>query len=283
MTTGLMFQQYFNRATQGRSVVDGLNLSAPFHVPEAMQTHTSRIRLCTALRIRSVSTHFSPAAIKFLRGLERNNDREWFDARKPVYERALKAPMLAIVDEVNQALGAFAPEFVRPPQKCVMRIYRDIRFSKDKKPYKTNVAAWWARHGLEKTSGGGFYFDMSPSGVRIAAGCYMPEKDQLLAIRRMLLDRHEEYRAIVGSRRMKASMPEFDGLKMTRGPKGFSLDHPAADLVLQRQWGVGSTLPAETALGPSIVKEIVQRFKLAAPLVALLNDPLLGKPKKPLF
>ena len=230
-----------------------------------------------------MSTHFSQAGIKFLRGLERNNERDWFDARKPVYERELKAPMLAIIDEVNHEFQKFAPEFVRPPQKCMMRIYRDIRFSKDKKPYKTNVAAWWARHGLEKTSGGGFYFELRPTGVTFAAGCYMPEKEQLLAIRRMLLERHEEYRTFIGSRRVKAKLQAFDGLKMSRGPKGFPADHPAMDLILQRQWGISATLPVELATSPNLVKEIVQHFKLAAPLVTLLNEPLLGKMRKPLF
>jgi uncharacterized protein (TIGR02453 family) len=227
--------------------------------------------------------HFAPAAVDFLRGLEKHNDREWFEKRRHIYEQELKAPMLAIAAELNEALAGFAPDHVRPPQKCVMRIYRDIRFSKDKKPYKTNVAAWWSRHGLEKTSGGGFYFEMSPAGVRAAAGVYMPEKEQLLAIRRMMLVRHQEYRALLNTKKMKALMEPFDGMKMTRGPKGFPAEHPALDLILQRQWGVVSSLPLETALGPGLVKEIARRFKLAAPLVALLNEPLLGKPKKPLF
>jgi uncharacterized protein (TIGR02453 family) len=230
-----------------------------------------------------MATHFSAAALQFLRDLARHNDRDWFEPRKPVYERELKAPMLALLDEINHRMLDFAPEHVRPPQKLMMRLYRDIRFSKNKQPYKTNVAAWWARQGLEKTSGGGFYFQITATEVMVAAGVYMPEKEQLLAIRRMLLDRHEEYRALIGSRRMKSLMQPIDAMKMTRGPRGFPAEHPALDLILQRQWGVSSTLPAETALAPTLGAEIVKRFKLAAPLVALLNEPLIGKPKKPLF
>src|SRR6202041_3599310 len=119
--------------------------------------------------------HFSEDALKFLRGLKRHNDREWFAERKAVYERELKAPMLALIGEVNEAMAEFAPMHVRPPQKIMMRIYRDIRFSKNKQPYKTHVSAWWVRDGLEKTSGGGFYFHVSPEEVVIAAGAYMPE------------------------------------------------------------------------------------------------------------
>jgi uncharacterized protein (TIGR02453 family) len=227
--------------------------------------------------------HFSQTALKFLTGLKKNNDRTWFDARKSTYETELKAPTLAIIEEINHALAPFAPEFIRPPQKIMMRIYRDIRFSKNKQPYKTHVSAWWARQGLEKTSGAGFYFHFGPDELRIAAGCYMPEKDQLLAIRRMLLERHEELRHFMSKRYLKDKMTPFDGLKMSRGPKGFPPDHPAMYLILCRQWGISTGLPASAALGPTLIKEIVSRFKLAAPMVQLLNEPLAGKPKKPLF
>ncbi len=230
-----------------------------------------------------MGAHFSEAGLKFLRGLAKHNDREWFEPRKAIYEQELKAPMLAIVDEVNHALAEFAPEHVRPPQKCMMRIYRDIRFSKDKKPYKTRVAAWWARQGLEKTSGGGFYFHVSGTEVTIAAGCYMPEKEQLLAIRRMLLERHEEFRALMAVRKLKTLMQPIDAMAMTRGPKGFPTEHPALDLVMQRQWGVSSSLPVETAVGAGLVKAIVERFRVAAPLVALLNQPLTIRSRKPMF
>ena len=184
-----------------------------------------------------MEAHFTEAAVKFLRGLNRHNDRVWFDARKDVYEAELKAPMLAVIEEVNAALAGFAPEHVRPPQKCMMRIYRDIRFSKNKLPYKTNLAAWWARQGLEKTSGGGFYFQFSPDEVLVAGGAYMPEKDQVLAIRRYLLDHHEQYRKLMS---------------------------------------VAAKLPLEAALGPGLVKAIVHRMEVAEPLVAFLNAPLVA-------
>jgi uncharacterized protein (TIGR02453 family) len=207
----------------------------------------------------------------------------WFEARKPVYEAEVKAPLLALAEEINAGFASFAPEHVRPPQKAVMRIYRDIRFSKDKQPYKTHVAAWWARAGLEKTSGGGFYFEFGPERVMIAAGVYMPEKDQLLAIRRHFVEHHAVYRKLVANKKLRALMQEFDGLKMSRGPKGFDPAHPAMDLILQRQWGVSASLPAEAGLSPSLLKDVLDRFKAAAPLVAFLNEPLLGKPKQPLF
>ncbi|SNS33918.1 TIGR02453 family protein [Granulicella rosea] len=230
-----------------------------------------------------MSVHLSKAALAFLKGLKKNNDRVWFDERKPVYEKELKAPMLALAEEINAGLAKFAPDYVRPPQKAVMRIYRDIRFSKNKQPYKTHVSAWWTRQGLEKTSGGGFYLEIGERGVMIAAGVYMPEKEQLLAIRRHLLDHHERLRKIMNAKKLREAMTPIDPVRMTRGPKGFPADHAAMDLILQRQWGVSATLPIEHALQPALVSDILTHMKLAYPMVALLNEPLAPKPKEPLF
>ena len=134
--------------------------------------------------------YFRPEGLKFLSGLARNNRREWFQARRDTYERELKTPMLEIIRRVNDALAEFSPEHLRSPEKCMMRIYRDTRFSSDKTPYKKHVAAWWACEGMEKTSGGGFYFHVSAKELVIAAGVFMPQREQLLAIRTWLLENH---------------------------------------------------------------------------------------------
>ena len=221
--------------------------------------------------------------MKFLRGLKRNNDRTWFDARKSVYEQELKAPMLALIGELNEAMVGFAPMHIRPPQKIMMRIYRDIRFSKDKRPYKNHVSAWWVRDGLQKTSGGGFYLQISAEEVLVAAGVYMPEREQLLAIRRHLSEHHAEFRAIMKAKKLRALMEESDGMPLTRPPKGFAAEDPALDLLVNRQWGVSARLPAEHATRPTLAKDVLERFKAAAPMIEFLNTPLLGKPKRPMF
>jgi len=230
-----------------------------------------------------MATSFSGEAMKFLRGLKRNNDRVWFEARRGVFEKELKAPMLALIGEVNEAMAEFAPMHVRPPQKIIMRIYRDIRFSKDKRPYKTHVSAWWVRDGLQKTSGAGFYFSVNPEEVVIAAGVYMPEREQLLAVRRYLADHHAEFRAVMKGKKLRSLMQESEGAALTRAPKGFPEDHPAIDLLKNRQWGLSARLPAERATKATLVKDVVERFKAASPMIAMLNAPLVGKPKKPMF
>ncbi len=230
-------------------------------------------------------THFSPAAIRFLKGLKKHNDRTWFNDRKPVYEAEVQAPWLALIDEVNAAFVDFAPDHVKPARKAALRIYRDIRFSSDKRPYKTHVAAWWSTTTMVRTSGGGFYMHVGADEVVVAAGVYMPQPEQLLAIRRYLGTHHAELRAMLADKQLRALLPDFDSNPLTRMPKGFSADDPAAELLLCRQWALSTRLPVNVATTPKLLGEIVKRFRAAAPMVELLNTPLrASKPaRKTLF
>ena len=113
----------------------------------------------------------------------------------------------------------------------------------------------------------------------------MPQPEQLLAIRRFLQTNHVEMRALLANRKLRALLPELDSNPLTRMPKGFAADDPAAELLLCRQWALSTRLPAEVATTPKLLTEIVKRFRAAAPLVALLNTPLhASKPvRKSLF
>src|SRR5579871_4707346 len=218
--------------------------------------------------------YLRPEALTFLRNLKRHNDRDWFQPRKAIFESELKEPMLAIVRKVTEAMLDFAPPFVRPAEKCLFRIYRDTRFSNDKRPYKTHVAAWWSHQGLAKTSGAGFYFHVSAEEVIIAAGAYMPEKDQLAQIRHWLLDHHDEFRALLKKPAVKRAFSEFEGNALTRPPKGFAADHPGIDLIRYKQWGLSTTLPAKAALQKDFATTIAKHFRIAAPIVDALNTPI---------
>lgn len=220
--------------------------------------------------------YFRPEALKFLRSLARNNDRAWFQPRKAIYEAELKEPMLALVRRVNESMAEFAPDYVRPAEKSLFRIYRDTRFSNDKSPYKRHIAAWWARQGLEKTSGAGFYFHVEPKEVIIAAGAWMPEKEQLRLIREWLLEHHKEFRALLKKLALRRNFTEFEGNPLVRAPKGFDPEHPAIDLVRCRQWGLSLSLPPEAALDPKLAAKTIRYFKLAAPIVEALNTPLVA-------
>ena len=226
--------------------------------------------------------YFRPEALTFLRSLARHNDRAWFQPRKAQFEAELREPMLAVVRKITDAMVDFAPNHVRPAEKSVFRIYRDTRFSADKRPYKTHVAAWWSYQGFEKTSGAGYYFNVSPKEVIVAAGSYMPDKDQLAAIRRWLLDHHEEFRKLLRSPKVRKLYDEFEGNPLVRPPKGFPCEHPGMDLIRCRQWGLAAELPAKAALKKDFADVVIRYFKVAAPVVDALNTPLAAAsvPKK---
>jgi len=226
--------------------------------------------------------YFRPEALKFLRALAKHNDRAWFQPRKGVFDAELKEPMLALVRKVTDAMLEFAPEYVRPAEKSLFRIYRDTRFSANKAPYKTHIAAWWPRHGCEKTSGAGFYFHVEAKEVIIAAGAWMPEKDQLAQIRHWLVDHHESFRKLLRSATLRKAFAEFEGNPLVRAPQGFDPEHPAMDLIRCRQWGLSVSLPPETALDPKLAATVIRYFKLATPVVNALNEPIVAAhaPKK---
>ncbi|MGA2539669.1 MAG: DUF2461 domain-containing protein [Terracidiphilus sp.] len=139
---------------------------------------------------------------------------------------------------------------------------------------------------MEKTSGAGYYFQVSPKGVVVAAGSYMPEKDQLAAIRHWLLENYVDFRKILDRPAVKKTFKQFEGEALTRPPKGFPCEHPAMDLIKCKQWGLRTELAAETALEANFAATLIKHFKLLAPLVDALNTPIaasLAPKKKVLF
>jgi uncharacterized protein (TIGR02453 family) len=225
---------------------------------------------------------FTDDALKFLRQLKRNNNREWFQARKAIYEEQLKAPMERLVEAINARMVKFAPDYLTEPKKAVFRIYRDTRFSNDKTPYKTNVAAWFRRSGVKDTSAGGFYFHLSTEELMVAAGVYMPPPDQTLAIRKHLLEHHVRFRELAAKPSKK--MMALEGAALTRDPKGFPKAHPAMDLIRQKQWGWYARHEPDIALTPKLLKSITDGFAILAPLVDFLNEPfVIAKPRREIF
>ena len=127
---------------------------------------------------------------------------------------------------------------------------------------------------------------ISPDEVLIAAGVYMPEREQQLAIRGYLAVHHEEVRRLLKDRKLRRTMESFTGVPLTRPPKGFPKDHPAMDLLVCRQWGVEATLAPTASLRNDFAVEVIRRFRFAAPLVEALNTPLVAgieKNRRPLF
>jgi uncharacterized protein (TIGR02453 family) len=218
---------------------------------------------------------FPEQGMQFFRSLARNNRREWFQPRKPIYDEQVKAPMAELVGALSAEMMRFAPEHVADPAKAIYRIYRDTRFSKDKTLYKTHIAAIFPRRGLEKHGGAGLYFSVSPKEIEVAGGVYMPGPETLLAIRTRLADHHEEFRAIIRGRTLRSLVGELHGEQLSRVPKGFPTSHPAADLVRYKQWLFYVMLDPTLATTPKLMPEIRKRFEAMMPFIEFLNGPLV--------
>ena len=223
---------------------------------------------------------FTPAALDFMRKLKRNNRRAWFQPRKEIYERELKQPMLELITALNIELMRFAPRYITPPAKAMLRIYRDTRFSSNKLPYKSHLSALFPRAGASRTSGACFYFHFTADELLIFAGVWNPPADELRLIRPHLANHHQELKKLLRAKKLRQFYGEMQGEKLSRTPRGFAKDHPAEDLIRGKQWYVECVLPARALLQPDAAKEISQRFRAAAPLVEFMNQPLVARSKK---
>ncbi|HLG99765.1 MAG TPA: DUF2461 domain-containing protein [Bryobacteraceae bacterium] len=227
---------------------------------------------------------FPEEGTKFLRSLKRNNRREWFQPRKHLYEQHLKAPMLELVAALNTGLSRFAPDYVTDPPKAIFRIYRDTRFSADKTPYKTHIAASFSRRGPERLKAGGFYFSVAPDQIEVAAGIYHPEPDTMLAIRTHIAETHGELRRLLANRKTRLLAGELQGDALTRAPKGFDPAHPAIGWIKMKDWILDVTLYGSLATSPKLHDEILSRFRAMAPVIDYLNRPLVArKPSRDLL
>lgn len=225
--------------------------------------------------MKSAFPGFPQEGIDFFRKLQRNNRREWFQPRKPVFDETLKQPMRDLVAAVNGAMKTFAPEYVTDPDKAIYRIYRDTRFSKDKTPYKDHIAASFPRQGTP--SGAGLYFAVSHKEVAIGGGIYMPAPETLLAIRHHVAERHQELRKIVAKPIVRQLFQGLQGEQLTRVPKGFDRAHPAADLLKYKQFLLYVELAPDLATTPDLYPEVVRHFRAITPFLEYLNAPLARK------
>jgi uncharacterized protein (TIGR02453 family) len=223
---------------------------------------------------------FSPDALSFLRSLKRNNRREWFQPRKEKYEALIKAPMLEFVAEVNEELARFAPAYVTSPAKAVYRIYRDTRFSPDKTPYKTHIAAIFPRNSAVKREGAVFYLHFTEKELLAFGGVWGPDRDELLAYRTLLQQNHEEFQSLLNNKSLRKTVGGLQGEQLSRMPKGFPVDHPAEGLLRQKQWYLESTLPISVLTTPRVVPELAKRFAAMAPMVEFLNRPFAQKKRR---
>jgi len=226
-------------------------------------------------------TGFRPEAIQFLADLAENNDRSWFQPRKGEYERLLKEPLEALISSLAVRFEARGIPLRADPTKAPFRIYRDVRFSKDKSPYKTNLGASFPWFGDDPGDGGarshssnvhssGGYFHLSPGEIFVGGGIWHPEKAWLDAFRRRVVDEPGRIRELIDEPRFRSTFGSLGGDELKRVPTGFSPEHPEADLLRKKDVTFGRRLSDREAMSPALPDLIADTFEVAMPVMRYL-------------
>jgi len=214
---------------------------------------------------------FPKKGIDFLKKLKRNNNRPWFQSHKDEYEQYVKFPMQCLIATLGQKMSDIAPEIEFNPKKSIFRIYRDVRFSKNKAPYKTNIAASFNfRRKKSPTETPGLYLGIEPGEIFVGGGLYMPAGDQLKAIRQSMVNDPERFLAVVETPRFRNQFGEIEGEKLQKAPLGFPKDHPMIEHLKHKQFYVGKVYEDGICLKPRFANVVASVFEDCMPLVRWL-------------
>jgi len=214
--------------------------------------------------------------LKFLKELKKNNNREWFEANRKKYEAA-KADFEALVASVLEKMSKTNETIAHlTPKECVFRINRDVRFSKDKSPYKTNMALYISKGG-KKVLNAGYYFHCEPGGPFVGGGVWQPMSPELKKIRQEIDYNWDEFEKIVQHKKFKAAFVELErgsDVLLTRPPKGYDDDNPAIEYLKLKSFIASAKFSDEDLLSKDLAKKIVTHFETMRPLVDFLNRAL---------
>jgi uncharacterized protein (TIGR02453 family) len=216
---------------------------------------------------------FPVEGIDFLKRLKKNNSREWFAKHKSEYEDFVKLPMQSLITSLKAPMAGLMPEIDVNPKRSMFRIYRDTRFSKNKTPYKTHVAAVFHLRGHWQDSAG-YYVHIEPGNIYVGGGIYMPDSQQLKLIRHAIAERAEEFRLIVESKIFKKRFESLEGEKLQRAPLGYPLDHPMIDWLKYKSFYTGVEWNEKECHSPKFLDKVVEVYKDLLPLIRFLNEAL---------
>jgi len=213
------------------------------------------------------------STLKFLRDLKKNNNREWFAENRTRYEDAKKDFEL-FIEKLISALAKSDPYLKDlQPKDCVFRIYRDVRFSKNKDPYKTNFGASIKRGG-RKSPYCGFYIQIEPQGewgTFIAGGYWMPESALLKKIRQEIEYNHDEFIKIIENKNFKKHLTLLEDHKLKKLPKGIPADHPAGEYLKYTSFIASQDIDTPQVKDAKIIKACVSAYTAMLPLLNFLN------------
>lgn len=216
-----------------------------------------------------------PATLHFLRDLAVHNTKDWFDAHRADYDMA-RRDFEVFVDALRAALLPIIPQLEGQRAKdLTFRIFRDVRFSKDKTPYKGNFGAYFSRAG-KKAPDAGYYLHLEPDKAFLAAGLWMPEGPLLKAVRQEIDYNHDEFRGIIQEKKYKKIFPNLEGESLKTPPQGYAADHPAVDYLKRKSFIASAPVPDDVFTGKDAVKKCTAIFNIGKPLVDFLNRAMDG-------
>ena len=197
--------------------------------------------------------------LQFLENLSANNNKDWFHDNRKLYEEC-RDKILLITEILITEIRKFDSEIpAMSPKDCMFRIFRDVRFSNDKKPYKTNFGSFIAKGG-RKSLLAGYYFHIEPDGSFAGGGLYMPPAEQLRAIRSYIADNGHEFLDIIQEKKFKKIYPEMYDHKLKTAPKGFPKNHEFADILRYQSFVFSTNLKKEIITGDNFINYLVNAF-----------------------
>ncbi len=221
-------------------------------------------------------THFGPQLFGFLHELRANNRRDWFQAHKERYERDVRDPMLRFISDLGPRLKEISPHLKvdpRPTGGSLFRIYRDVRFSEDKSPYKTHVAARFQHRRGKDVHSPGYYIHLAPEEVFCGAGIWHPDSKSLAKIRKAIAERSDEWRAILAEPGFAEAF-EQGGESLKRAPKGYDPEHPMIDQLKRKDFVASFALEPADAAAPGFLDRYTEACAAAEPYVGFLTRAL---------
>ncbi|HCS21707.1 MAG TPA: TIGR02453 family protein [Bacteroidetes bacterium] len=204
--------------------------------------------------------HFSPAFLSFFKELAKNNTTEWFNANRKTYEKEVKKPFADFVMDMIIRIQKHEPEIQIKPADAIMRINKDIRFSKDKTPYNTHVAAILSKTGKKDKSYPGLYFQLSPEGLAIYGGAYMIENDKLEKIREHIATHLKEFKSLYSDAAFKEKFGAIQGEQHKRIPQAFQEAHAKEPLIANKQFYFSAFLKPEIIVSEKLPEKIMEYY-----------------------
>ena len=205
----------------------------------------------------------------FLKQLKKNNDRDWFNDHKDEYMKQHENT-IDFADELLSEMTKHDNIETPTGKKSLFRIYRDVRFSKDKSPYKTHWAGGFKR--ATKELRGGYYFHIEPGNTMVGGGFWGPSKEDLQRIREDIATDASELRKIINSKSFKETFGTLDGEQLKTSPKGFDKEHPDVDLLRYKQFIISKKFTDQEALSPDFAKKVSETFKKMRPFFTYMSE-----------